>query len=118
MHVMLTMTQRYNMRLKMQGMPNAMQLIWLVCNARHARCKCNANMDNLSNRIIMLQPLMKQSCNKHETSMQWWLKMVKGKTLIHLKTVPKSAQNDGQTLMPTCKPMDLRLRYKKGALYF
>ena len=62
----------------------------------------------------MHQGLMMQPCNKHETSMQWGLKVINVQALIHLKTAPKGAQNDRQTLMPTCKPIDPRLRHQKG----
>ena len=89
MHVMQTWLKMQH-DIKIQGIPSVMQLVWQECNVRHTRCKCNVNMDNLSNRIIMLQHLMKQPYIKHETSMQWWLKMVKGQTFTLLKTVAKS----------------------------
>ena len=78
--------------INVQGMPRIMQLVWQACNIRHARHKCDVNMDALSNRIIMLQQHATQPCINHEAIMQRWLKMAKGQTLTLLKTVAKSVR--------------------------
>ena len=88
MHVMQTWLNMQH-DTKMQGTTSTMQLTWQMCNAKHARCKCGANINQFGNGISMLWGLMKQSCNLHETSMQWSLKVIKVRTLIHLKTAPR-----------------------------
>lgn len=96
---------------------STMQPTWQMCNAKHTRCKCDANIDQFGNGIGMLRGLMKQPCNTYETSMQWGPRTIKGQTLVHPKTAPKNAQNGGQHLMLTSKLMVPRLRHKKETTY-